>query len=147
MSHTGHRNPSLNPCDSHLLWLEFLNNLSIHNMQVFYQHCQKSQTSAQNITYRVKSTLMRLVQNISFTICPPVWKIIHSLKLVHYLLVQAYTPLYNYYVSFLRNIEYFHSKLQPKYGIPGIYSGLNNSGKSYLKVHVRFTKSRAYYAL
>ena len=32
-------------------------------------------------------------------VCPPVRKIIHSLKLVDYLHVQADNPWYNYYVS------------------------------------------------
>ena len=34
-----------------------------------------------------------------FTTCPTIRKIIHSLKLVDYLHVQADNPLYNYYVS------------------------------------------------
>ena len=33
-----------------------------------------------------------------YYVCPPVRKIIHSLKLVDYLHVQADNPLYNYYV-------------------------------------------------
>ena len=34
-----------------------------------------------------------------YHVCPPERKIIHSLKLVDYLHVQADTPWYNYYVS------------------------------------------------
>ena len=35
-----------------------------------------------------------------YHVCPPVRKIIHSLKLVDYLHVQADNPWYNYYLSF-----------------------------------------------
>ena len=34
-----------------------------------------------------------------YHVCPPVRKIIHSLKLVDYLNVQADNPWYNYYLS------------------------------------------------
>ena len=34
-----------------------------------------------------------------YSICPPVRKIIHSLKLVDYLHVQANNPWYNYYIN------------------------------------------------
>ena len=34
-----------------------------------------------------------------YHVCPPVRKIIHSLKLVDYLHVQADNPWYNYYLS------------------------------------------------
>ena len=34
-----------------------------------------------------------------YHVCPPVRKIIHSLKLVDYLHVQADNPWYNYYIA------------------------------------------------
>ena len=37
-----------------------------------------------------------------YHVCPPVRKIIHSLKLMDYLHVQAYNPWYNYNLSYLR---------------------------------------------
>ena len=37
--------------------------------------------------------------NKLYHVCPPVRKIIHSLKLVDYLHVQADNPWYNYYLS------------------------------------------------
>ena len=36
-----------------------------------------------------------------YHVCPPVRKIIHSLKLVDYLHVQADNPWYNYYITYL----------------------------------------------
>ena len=39
-----------------------------------------------------------------YHVCPPVRKIIHSLKLVDYLHVQAHNPWYNYYLISYQNI-------------------------------------------
>ena len=33
-------------------------------------------------------------------VCPPIWELFHSLKLVDYIHVQADKPWYNYYVAF-----------------------------------------------
>ena len=40
-----------------------------------------------------------------YHVCPPVRKIIHSLKLMDYLHVQADNPWYNYYVYFFSRKE------------------------------------------
>ena len=42
---------------------------------------------------------MRVVQNCYTMVCPPVREIIHSLKLVGYLFVQAVKPWYNCYLT------------------------------------------------
>ena len=41
---------------------------------------------------------------ILYHVCPPVHKIIHSLKLVDYLHVQADNPWYNYYISWILDL-------------------------------------------
>ena len=46
--------------------------------------------------------------------CPPVRKIIHSLKLVDYLHVQADNPWYNYY---LMNVSYRYNKYGHEFGV------------------------------
>ena len=40
-----------------------------------------------------------------YNVCPPVRKIIHSLKLVDYLHVQANNPWYNYYVYTITSLD------------------------------------------
>ena len=51
--------------------------------------------------------------------CPPVRKIIHSLKLVDYLHVQADNPWYNYYITYRpreeRGLFYIFLFLNQKY--------------------------------
>ena len=42
-----------------------------------------------------------------YHVCPPVRKIIHSLKLVDYLHVQADNPWYNYYIAPQTQFPYF----------------------------------------
>ena len=42
-----------------------------------------------------------------YHVCPPVRKIIHSLKLVDYLHVQADNPWYNYYITYLALTQLF----------------------------------------
>ena len=44
-----------------------------------------------------------------YHVCPPVRKIIHSLKLVDYLHVQADNPWYNYYVYWFKYDKHFIS--------------------------------------
>ena len=39
-------------------------------------------------------------------VCPPVREIIHSLKLVDYLLVNVHKPLYNFYLSSINECTY-----------------------------------------
>ena len=46
-----------------------------------------------------------------YHICPPVCKIIHSLKLVDYLHVQADNPWYNYYIFLMRVCNDWTAKL------------------------------------
>ena len=41
----------------------------------------------------------RVIESPVYMYCPAVYKIIHSLKLVDYLHVQADNPWYNYYIS------------------------------------------------
>ena len=43
--------------------------------------------------------------------CPPVRKIIHSLKLVDYLHVQADNPWYNYYLTLLNGVVHDSQRL------------------------------------
>ena len=45
-----------------------------------------------------------------YHVCPPVRKIIHSLKLVDYLHVQADNPWYNYYITKTHS----HNLMSPK---------------------------------
>ena len=48
-----------------------------------------------------------------YHVCPPVRKIIHSLKLVDYLHVQADKPWYNYYLASMNTIG---EKMKDEFG-------------------------------
>ena len=42
---------------------------------------------------------MRMVLNSYTMVCLPVWELIHSLKLVDYVLLRGDKPWYNYYLT------------------------------------------------
>ena len=65
-------------------------------------------TLAQNISGWAKPTLIRVVLNRYTIVCPPVWEIIPSLKLMNYLLAQANKLWYR--ISSIIRQSFFPSK-------------------------------------
>ena len=52
------------------------------------------------LTSKKSGTNIVVIKRVDwFHVCPPVRKMIHSLKLVDYLHVQADNPWYNYYIT------------------------------------------------